>query len=140
MMFQPFFLPTGYAAMNASTSVSLISCSKELIPGDFDPSNHSVMEARTDSWVYFGSVPIAQSPESDCQHNSRFDVRRDVPRFQTTVSRPNTPFAIALTRLSTSPKGGRQYRGIRPPLRSEMSCIVHPSSLRTSSLDMDVMY
>lgn len=51
MMFQPFFFPTGYAAMKASTSVSLISCSKELIPGDLDPSNHSVMDARTDSWV-----------------------------------------------------------------------------------------
>ena len=51
MMFQPFFLPTGYAAMNASTSVSLISCSKELIPGDLDPSNQPVISARTDSWV-----------------------------------------------------------------------------------------
>lgn len=68
MMFQPFCRPTGNAAMNASTSVSLISCSKELIPGDLEPSNQPVMVARTDSWVYFGSAPIAQSPESTCQY------------------------------------------------------------------------
>lgn len=49
IMFHPFCRPTGKAAMNASTSVSLISCSKELIPGDLDPSNQPVMAARTDS-------------------------------------------------------------------------------------------
>lgn len=47
----PFDRPTGNAAMNASTSVSLISCSRELIPGDLGPSNHFVISARTDSWV-----------------------------------------------------------------------------------------
>jgi hypothetical protein len=51
IMFHPFCLPIGYAAMKASTSVSLISCSRELIPGDLDPSNHPVISARTDSWV-----------------------------------------------------------------------------------------
>lgn len=67
------------------------------------------------------------------------EMKIDSPLFQTTVSRPKTPLAIALTRLSTSPKGGRQYRGIRPPLRSASNCIVHPSSLKTSSFDSDVM-
>jgi len=50
-MFHPFDRPIGKAAINASTSVSLISCSKELIPGDLDPSNQPVISARTDSWV-----------------------------------------------------------------------------------------
>lgn len=50
-MFHPFCRPIGKAAMKASTSVSLISCSKELIPGDLDPSNQPVMAAKTDSWV-----------------------------------------------------------------------------------------
>jgi hypothetical protein len=65
-------------------------------------------------------------------------VEKNSPWFHGTVSNPKTPLAIALTRLSTSPKGGRQYRGILPPLRSDIICIVHPSSLITSSLDRDV--
>jgi hypothetical protein len=51
MIFHPLDFPTGNAAMKASTSVSLISCSRELIPGDLDPSNQPVMVASTDSWV-----------------------------------------------------------------------------------------
>jgi hypothetical protein len=45
----PFDRPTGKAAMKASTSVSLISCSKELIPGDLGPVNQLVISAKTDS-------------------------------------------------------------------------------------------
>lgn len=53
---------------------------------------------------------------------------------------PNTSFAIARTRSSTSPNGGRHHPGILPPLRSAMSCIVHPISATTPSFESVVMY
>ena len=53
--------------------------------------------------------------------------------LQITVSRPNTCLAMARTRLSTSPKGGRQYMGMRPSFKSAMICIDQPSSPTTCS-------
>jgi len=49
-----------------------------------------------------------------------------------TVVRPNTFLAIALTRLSTSPKGGLHSAGVFP-VKSVIIWIVHPSSPTTCS-------
>jgi hypothetical protein len=56
-----------------------------------------------------------------------------------TVTRPKTSIAIARTRTSESPYGGRQKRGSSPPVRSRMICTVYPSSATTCALESVVI-
>lgn len=67
-------------------------------------------------------------------------VQSSLSWFQMMVSRPNTSLATARTRLSMSPKGGRQKAGIRPPVTSAMICIVHPISATSSAFVWPELY